>query len=362
MDMALHVVDGVIQEIVPRAGLPAHTRTLDLADGWAIPGLVDAHVHICHEGRTSLARSYNPREPAFQAALRAANNMAVALSAGVTLLRDVGSFSRRGLEVRSAVESGLIRGPRVVSCGSLITSRAGHVHNIGREVEGASACAEAVREEVSFGADFIKVTNDPPGLSRDELSAITNEAHRLDKLVACHAFTEDAVASALETGFDTIEHAAPFNERMATAMHQRRIILVPTLYCAVETCRDTSLSLVEAKHVPMFERWLDNLRKNLPMAFQAGVMIAAGTDAGFPPLEFNAMVSEIKALTGVGASVLQALRAGTRVAAAACGLADSHGAISTGMHADIVVLPDDPFKDIDVLRYPTMVIKGGMPV
>jgi imidazolonepropionase-like amidohydrolase len=360
--MALHVVDGVIKELVPRAGLPAHTRTLDLADGWAIPGLVDAHVHICHEGRTALARSYNPQEPAFQAALRAANNMCVALSAGVTLVRDVGSFSHRGMEVRSAVETGLIRGPKIVTCGSLITSRAGHVHDIGREVEGVSACTEAVREEVSFGADFIKVTNDPPGLSREELSAITNEAHRLNKLVACHAFTEDAVTLAMDADVDTIEHAAPFDETMATAMCEQRVILVPTLHCAIETCRDTSLSMVDAKHIPMFERWLDNLRENLPLAFQAGVMIAAGTDAGFPPLEFNAVVSEIKALLGVGASALQALRAGTRVAAAACGLTDSHGAISPGMQADIVVLPDDPLKDIDVLRHPRMVIRSGIPV
>ena len=292
-DKAILIEGALITNIVASNEIDRSFEIVDLEGSWVLPGLVDAHVHLCHEGNYNLAKEFSYAESDIYATLRTAKNLTIALNSGITLLRDAGSFKRRGIKIKKALDEGIFVGPKIISCGNLLTSPKGHVHEIGKEVQGVENCKKAVRSEIKNGADFVKVTNDPIGLSIEELKAIVEEAHKFRKMVACHAFTEKSVQMALDANVDTIEHGAPFNKEMVEQMKRQKTIIVPTFYCAIETCRDITKSLIKKEELPIFEQWQEDLKCNLPMAINSGVKIATGTDAGNPPLEFDAVIGAV---------------------------------------------------------------------
>jgi len=276
------------------------------------------------------------------------------------LLRDVGTYQARNLEIRKAVEEGIYTGPRIVACGRLITSIGGHAYELGRQVRGVDEIKAAVREEIAAGADFIKVTNYPIGFSLEELKAIVEEGHRLGKKVACHASDKQSVELALKAGADTIEHAVPFDEDMIERMIEQGTIIVPTYVAALETCKDISKSLITKKQLKeIFQPWLNDEKQYLPRAIESGVKIVTGSDAGYPPLHFDSAIAEIELLVELGASPLQALQAATSVAAEAVGLENSLGALEDGKAADVLIVPRNPLKDITAIEEPYLVIRDG---
>ena len=339
--------------------IPQGTKILDVNGGWVLPGLSDVHVHICHEGIPELAKSFSYTEPVIHSILRAAKNLSIALSAGITTVRDMGTYKARNIQIKKAIEKEIFIGPRIVACGHLITSPKGHVHEIGKEVQGIENICRTVREELIHGADFIKVTNDPIGYSLDELKTIVDEAHKLGKKVACHAFTKESVGLALNAKVDTIEHGVPFDNRMIRQIIKQKTIIVPTYFCAVQTCKDISESLIKKGDLPMFEKWLDSLKQNLPKAIKNKIRIAAGTDAGYPPLRFNDVINEVISFVELGADPLMALQSTTKIAMEALGLEKYLGSIEKGKLADIVVVPQNPLEDITTLRNVLVVIKNG---
>jgi len=359
-DKAILIEGELIINVVALNEIDKNFEVVDLKGGWVLPGLIDAHVHVCHEGDCALAKKFSYDESDICATLRAAKNLTIALNSGVTILRDVGSFKRRGIKIKKVLDDGIFVGPRLISCGNLLTSPEGHVHKIGKEVRGIEICKKAVRREIKNGADFIKVTNDPIGLSLEELRAIVEEAHKFGKMVACHAFTEKSVQMALDANVDTIEHAVPFTKEMIDQMKKQKTIIVPTFHCAIETCRDIRKSMIKIEELPIFEHWLEDLKDNLPRAINSGIRIATGTDAGYPPLEFNAVIEEIKCLVNIGATPLQALQYATKLSAEACGLENIYGEIQKGKNASLIVLPENPLSNIDVLHNIKIVIKDGI--
>ena len=359
-DKAILIEDELITDIVASSEINKNLDAVDLKEEWVLPGLVDAHVHLCHEGNYNLARKFSYTESTIWATLRAAKNLTVALNSGITLLRDVGSFKRRGIKIKKVLDEGIFVGPKLISCGNLLTSPEGHVHKIGKEVCGIEICKKAVRREIRNSADFIKVTNDPVALYLEELMAIVEEEHKFRKKVSFHAFTEKSVQMALDANIDTIEHAVPFNKEMIDQMKKQKTIIVPTFYCAIETCRDIRKSMIKIEELPVFEHWLEDLKDNLPRAINSGIRIATGTDAGYPPLEFNAVIEEIKCLVNIGATPLQALQYATKLSAEACGLENIYGEIQKGKNASLIVLPENPLSNIDVLHNIKIVIKDGI--
>lgn len=361
-DKAILIEGELITNIVASNEIDRNFEIVDLEGNWVLPGLVDAHVHLCHEGNYNIAREFSYAESDIYAALRTAKNLNMALNSGITLLRDVGSFKRRGIKIKNGLDEGIFVGPKIISCGNLLTSLEGHAHEIGKEVRGVENCQKAVRGEIRNGADFVKVTNDPIGLSLEELRAIVEEAHKFGKMVACHAFTEKSVQMALDANVDTIEHGAPFNNEMMDQMKKQKTIIVPTFYCAIETCRDITKSMIKKEDLLMFKQWLEDLKCNIPMAINSGVKIATGTDAGYPPLKFDAVIGEIKSLVNIGAPPLQALQYATKYSAEACGLGDRYGEIQKGKNASLIVLPGNPLNNISILHNVIMVIKDGIVI
>lgn len=337
-----------------------HMRSYDVHHKWIIPGLIDAHVHICHEGTPETAKYFSFKEGEINSALRATKNLQLALNSGILLLRDVGSYNSRGLKIKRILGRNNWMFPKLISCGALLSSPKGHVHEIGKEIRGINSCRNAVREEIEKGADFIKVTNDPIGLTREELTTIAEEAHKYNKIVACHAFTKKSIQLALDAKFDTIEHAAPFNQKMLKQMLKQNTIIVPTYFCAIETCKDINKSLIYKKDLPLFKKWRNSLKNNLPRAIKAGIKIATGTDAGYPPLNFNSLIEEIISLVNIGASPSQAIISATKISAEACNLTQEYGSVEKGKLANFIVLSSNPLKDIKNIKKIEFIVKDGI--
>jgi imidazolonepropionase-like amidohydrolase len=335
---------------------------IDARGLWIIPGLIDAHVHMTGEADPSLHHGKDPRmiflEDDRLALLRASKNLDSALRAGVTLLRDCGT--QRGLSyiLRMARALGAIRCPRLVVAGQLITGVGGHGVALGREAGTLDDAKAAIVAEVNNGADFIKIINDPIYYRREVLSELVEFTHRLGRRVACHAYGSDSVRIAIDSGVDTIEHGSPFSESMAHAMINKGITLVPTYVAAAEST-DPQLSLEDESMTEIMVNFLRILRQNLPVAIKAGVRMATGTDAGFPPIKFTSVVDETIGFVELGMRPIDALRSATLIGAEIAGLSDSVGSISKGKLADMVLLSGNPLEDVEALRRPLLVMIGG---
>lgn len=157
-----------------------------------------------------------------------------------------------------------------------------------------------------------------------------------------------------------IEHAVGFDDCIAKKIRANNQIIVPTAICAFATCKDIKLSLITPEELhEIYEPWLQSIELGLPLSIQNGLMIGAGTDAGFPPVEFDSIHDEMYKLVQLGASNLIALQSATKIAAQACGLENDLGDLSVGKIADILILRENPLEDILNTRKIENIIKDG---
>jgi len=372
-----------IEAVTTRAGgdWPSDAEIIDVSGMTILPGLIDCHDHLAMHGY-NLARRWGINEPQSTRALRTAKVLHDTLAGGYTAVRDAG-----GLDAgfKRAIEEGLIQGPRLVVSLCIVSPIGG----IGDRVSpsGLSCCVPndpllpdgvvnsladvrpVVRRIVSAGADVIKCATTGGASSRpghgpsdgafnlDEMQALTEEAHALDRRVMCHALGGRGLQIAIEAGVDSIEHGCYLDEapELLEKMAERGIFFVPT-FAVYEYHRKSALPHVRERAQHLQEHHAGSLRR----AFAAGVKIAAGTDAGGHGHPSNAM--EIQSLVKAGLTPLQALRAATGWAAECLGLERDVGTIEKGKLADLVVVAGDPLKDVAVLQDPArmaLVLKGG---
>src|SRR3712207_2102378 len=210
-----------------------------------MPGLIDAHAHLY--GRTpELPHGAEPLWPGTAAHFLAAA-LRETLRMGITTLRDVGSYGDAVLEARQAMRYGAFRGPRLLTCGRIVSATAPggrFFEGMYREADGPDDVRRAVREQLRRGADFVKVMTtgarsveledpDPAQLTRDEVATLVEEAHRQGYRVAAHAEGIAGTEIAIEEGVDTIEHGMYLSQRpdLLEKMAERGQVLVPTLSC-----------------------------------------------------------------------------------------------------------------------------------
>jgi len=358
------VADGRISEIGEAQG-DKPEGAIDLAGRTLMPGLIDAHSHVTSHTERSPGfgpppekHGDDPRPPEL-AYFVLASLAGALLRAGITTVRDVGSFDGEAIILQRAIELGLLEGPRIVSCGKIVTATSPGARIFGtmyREADGPWEMRKAVREQIRDGAGYIKIMAtgarsveredpEPAQMTREEVTAVVDEAHRMGLRVAAHAEGLGGARIAVEEGVDTIEHGLSLHRApgLLALMAERGTVLVPTLSTfhdlAERFAADFAPRLVEQA-----KRQADDAHLTLLAAQAAGVTLAMGYDSGPPGASANELVR--MAESGLGAAA--AIRAATWGSAQALGLADL-GTIELGQTADLIVVDGDPLADPAIL-------------
>jgi imidazolonepropionase-like amidohydrolase len=377
---SVRVEDGRIVALEATHG-DAPSGAIDLGGRTLMPGLIDAHAHVSSDtdrspgfGPPPPMHGDDPRPPELGYFILAKTARAL-LEAGVTTVRDVGSYDGEAIILRRAIELGIVEGPRILSCGRIISATSPGSRIFGtmyREADGPWDVRKAVREQIRDGADYVKVMAtgarsvvredpEPAQLSREEIQAAVDEAHRLGVRIAAHAEGLGGARIAVEEGVDTIEHGLSLHRapELLAVMAERGIVLVPTL----STFHDLAVRFADDFAPPLVEqakRQLDDAQRTLVAAHAAGVTVAMGYDSG-PP---GTSAAELLRLAEAGLGAAGAILAATAGSARALGL-DDVGTVEVGQRADLLVVDADPLSDPAALLRPAciwLVVQAARPV
>ena len=358
------VRDGRIEAVADAAADPPEdAATIDLEGRTLMPGLVDAHAHVLAK-LPAPAEGAEPLLPGTAAHVVAAH-LGEALRRGVTTVRDVGSYGSVVVEARQAMRLGAFRGPRLLTCGRIIsaTSPGGRFFDgMYREADGVDDVRRAVREQLRHGADFLKLMStgarsveledpDPAQMTRAEVATVVEEAHRLGYRVAAHAEGLAGTEISIEAGVDTIEHGMYLNQRpdLLERMAQQGEVLVPTLSCFYGVAGVDGGGGAAGTWSPLLvelaQHNLEQADRTLTAAREAGVPIALGHD--WSP--FYDSARELERLVHHGVPAIDALVAATATGASALGLGDDLGTVQPGRIADLLIVDGDPLSEPGVL-------------
>lgn len=376
------IVEGeMIKDIASAA--PSGADVIDLSRETCLPGLIDTHTHILLQGDITAAdydQQLLKQSPEYRTIL-ATVNARRALEYGFTSIRDLETEGAgyADADVKKAINNGIIPGPRMqVATRALDVTGAyplqGYAPNVlvphgVQVVDGPDNARQAVREQISHGADWIKVYSDRsywirddgvlddiPTFTLDELRAIVDEAHRERHKVASHAMALNGVHNSIEAGVDTIEHGNYIADEDLKTMASHGVFYVPTIFVGAYVAQGRAAEGAQV-WVKMIQVHEDTFRR----AMKAGVKIAFGTDAGGfdwkvdPAKEFAWMVK-------FGMTPAQAIRAATATASELLGQQNSLGTVEVGKLADIVAVPGDPLADVTLMEKVDFVMKGGVVV
>ena len=382
-NQAIVVQDGWIRDIKPEgdesiASLSQETEVIDIEGATFLPGLIDAHVHLTLNADFFSAdkkpTDVPPEESDESILLRAVGNAQAALRVGVTTVCDCGGQNHLIFALRDAIKGGVIEGSRVIASGNVITTSEGHGSSVGRVVATSSEeVRQVVVEQVEAGADFIKIMvtgggGDNPGKSQydlAELQAATAEARRLGKRVAVHCHGTMGIKDSVEAGVTRIEHCTfveqgvpGFDADIAEAMVQKGIYVCPTNtvdYRQMQMLGDSEKVKELAPRAQLNTTWRELLRH--------GVQLIAGSDAGCSQVFCDDYALIMELMVGeLGMSPMQAILAGTKVAAEALGMEDEIGTLEVGRRADIIAVSGNPLEDITALRRVRLVMIEGKVV
>jgi imidazolonepropionase-like amidohydrolase len=375
------IENGLIVEVGP--GLDGDER-VDASGLTVLPGLFDCHSHVTFSGGDFLDVNRRINRPFSMRYFEAVRNLEVTLRTGITSIRDAGGAD---LGVKTAVETGLIPGPRMQISITMLSQTGGHGDshlpsggclgylgafpgNPGGLVDGPDEMRRRVRELIREGADVIKVAtsggvlsprDDPRhGHFRDEeLSVLVAEATAASRFVMAHAQATDGIKAALRTGVRSIEHGVYLDDEAIQMMLDRGVWLVPTLSAprAVFAAAESGINVPETvlrKCREVFEAHTDSFRR----AFGAGVKVAMGTDSGVGPHGQN--LGEVALMVEHGCmTAAQAWEATTKSAAELLGVDNVLGTLEPGKRADVVLL-EGALDDLNKLgERVTCVFKDG---
>ncbi|WP_433261492.1 amidohydrolase family protein [Micromonospora vinacea] len=375
------LVDGGVLVLLDEGRIAeVHRGNAEAPEGWPVreepngtllPGLVDAHVHLCADaGPDALGRLTERPESDLDGVVEA--SLRTHLAAGVTTVRDLGD--RRGAVLRwrdRGVRDDL---PTVVGSGAPLTSVGGHCWSLGGEASGVDGLREAVRSRAAAGADLVKVMasggvftpgtdTTRPQFTDEELTAALTQAHGLGLPVTAHAHALSAVEQALRVGVDGIEHCtcvtaagARVPKELADRLAASRMAVCATL--GTDPAVVTPPEVVEmAARAGLSEA---ALRDGVATLHRAGVRLVAGSDAGLGPAKPHGILPEtLVEYVVCGVSATAALAAATSVGAEVCGLGRRKGRVHPGFDADLLIVDGDPTSDITVLRRPLAVYRAG---
>jgi imidazolonepropionase-like amidohydrolase len=363
------------------ANVPAGSDVIDLSRATVLPGLIDSHTHIFLQGEDPAQGGYDVNILKYPLALRAARatvSVRRALEQGFTTLRDLETEGAGygDIGIKQAIEGGYIPGPRLFVSTRAISTTGGYplegyapeldMPTGAQLIDGPVEARKAAREQLSHGADWIKVYMthrswvgknselvSQPTLTVEELKAIVDETHGWGKKVACHAYGGIGLHRALDGGCDSIEHGLDLDDAAIAQMLKQGTWYCPTIsaYYHDWAPADTPEGQRDRKRASVHE-------VSFPKALHAGVKIVFGTDIGGIPWS-EPIAQEFPHMVDLGMPPMDAIKSATSRAAEMLDMQGQIGVIAPGAWADIVAVNGDPLADIKVLQNVQFVMKDG---
>ncbi|MGL4637263.1 MAG: amidohydrolase family protein [Beijerinckiaceae bacterium] len=382
----MHVlVEGdVIREVSAKAISSASARVIDLKGKTLMPGLIDCHVHVI-AAMTNLAQ--NAMLPDSLMAHKAARIMNGMLMRGFTTVRDVAGAD---IGLKMAQAEGYITGSRLVICGKALSQTNGHsdlrgrfddrptawlerrLGMLGRIADGVDACRRAAREEIKAGAEFIKIManggvaspTDPIAFlqySREEITAIVEEAAHAKTYVSAHLYTDEAIKRAVECGVMSVEHANLIEPATAELMHQKGAFAVPTVIVYDALANEGASLGLPPDSVAKIETVRKGGMRSLEILSKAKVMMGYGSD--LIGMSMHRHQSEEFLVRNRVLPAHTVISHATVNAAKICQMEGKIGTIAAGAFADMIVVDGNPLKDLSLLtgqgKHMPMIMQSG---
>ncbi|MEM7100263.1 MAG: amidohydrolase family protein [Pseudomonadota bacterium] len=365
----LLIEDGMITYVGPDEGVPETgegTEVVDALGKFVMPGMTETHAHLSFADASPFAIGATPVE---EATLTAVRNAELMLKSGFTSAISFGSTYKIDVALRNAINTGRIKGPRLMAAGRDLGATASNVDSPGglsQIADGPWALRKAVREQRRDGVDVVKIfidgeainpTNPPGELSfcDEEVDAVVDEAHRRRLRVACHARSADAVKQAVRAGVDYIGHANYLDQEAVDllASSNEPVYVGPAIAWEMQyvaQCESLGVSPATVREQG-YEYEIEATVKSVEMMRQAGVKLVVGGDYGISIAPHGTYAKDLEYFVDLfDMRPAEALICATRHGGEAMDANGSLGTLAAGTHADLVVVDGDPLSDISVLQ------------
>ena len=380
-NVTIVVRGGRIEAVASNLAIPPGAEVVDLSAWTVLPGFIDLHTHLNGDPSRGFTESQFRQFPGY-AAIVGAKNARLTLLAGFTTVQNLGAREFADIAMRDAINNGLIPGPRVFTAGKSLAITGGHCDrggyrpDLGEEptwregiINGADEARAAVRYQIKYGADVIKVCATagvmsagteigPAQTTLDELRAIVETAHMLNRRVTVHAHGREGILNAVRAGVNSIQHGSVLDDEVLALMKERGTYLVPTMMAYDFVYREAQEGRMAPHSAKKAIEVTPLARTSHRRAITSGVRIAFGTDAGV--YDHGKKADEFRLLVEAGLSPAQVLLAATREAANAMGRQADLGTIEPGKYADLVAVRGDPLQGVGVLKQIGFVMKEGV--
>ena len=356
----------LITAIGPNLTIPSGAKIVDLSNSTVLPGLFDAHTHLCMTVIPERdANNYyitTLLDPTPYRAIQGVGNGLAMLQSGFTTVRDIGNAGNYAdTALRQAIEQGWVTGPTVINSGIIISVYGGQFHLQPEKKDLATPeylfadtrdeMRKAIRQNIHYGAKFIKIVVDDQQYiySVDDIKFMIAEAHAAGVKLAAHAWTHPGAHNAAEAGVDSIEHGFKMTNDDLELAKKNNVTLVGTEFT------------VKTSNAEEHAIWVDRLKR----AYKVGVNMAFGTDVDvqLPGEDRGTLtIDYITSWKEAGVPAADTLRAMTVNAARLLGVDKERGFLKPGFHADIIATPENPEDNLDTLRKVHFVMKDGLIV
>jgi imidazolonepropionase-like amidohydrolase len=381
-DAAITIEGDRIVAIGKKANLPKNAVVIDLDDFTILPGLIDLHVHP--NLTTGDYQVDHLRGSSASKALMGLRNVQDLLAAGWTTLRVAGDgdVGYANMEIRNAINKGLFVGPRIFGAAHYlsVTGGGGDINFISHEqkiiadgliADGPDEIRRAVRNEIKYGSDWIKLlvtgaymsAGDNPKnvhFSEEKLRAAVEEAGRRDVPVMAHAHAAEGIKMAVRAGVRTIEHGSFLDEEAMDLMIRHGTWLIPTLSIFLYYQEELPDNKATQKATETGKKNKEQQYRNLQLAVKKGVKFGLGSDDVGWPATYSA--KEFAEYVKLGMTPMQAIMCGTKINAEILKKDGELGTVEPGKYADLIAVKGDPLKDISELQRVKFVMIGGKVV
>jgi imidazolonepropionase-like amidohydrolase len=385
-DSLVLVEDGKLRKVTTQKDgeIPAGYQIVNGKGKSLLPGFIDSHLHLIYGESDTQAPQTNlipglTDHPVVKI-LRSYTYAMRTIKMGFTTVRDAGAMNELIIQLRNAINQGIVEGPRIICCNQHLSITGGHADyypswitrtdEVTNVCDGAEEVLHAVRRQIKQKADWIKIfasggisdAFNEQEFSDEEMAVIVREAHSKGKYVCAHTMHIPGTLAAVKAGIDSVEHGTRLNEEIVDIMVKKGIYLVPTLYVAWGVAAKGETFGLPKSYVDIAAKIFEFAKQSFRLAYKKGVKIALGTDCGFNMVTHGSNAKEFELMVEMGMTPMEAIQAGTSAAAEMLRMSDQIGTVEEGKLADLVLVDGNPLNKIEILQQEQsilMVMKEG---